>query len=39
MYAIYDTKNNDLCIAVFDKRKEVAEYFNTTVNCIRNFNN
>lgn len=34
MYAIYDTKNNEQCVAVFDTRKEVANYFNTTANCI-----
>ena len=33
MYAIYDLKENE-CIAVFDTRKEVAEYFNTTANCV-----
>ena len=34
MYAIYDTKNNEECIAVFDRLKEVAKFFNTSVNCI-----
>lgn len=34
MYAIYDLKENEECIAVFDTRKEVAEYFNTTANCV-----
>lgn len=34
MYAIYDLKENEQCIAVFDTRKEVAEYFNTTANCV-----
>lgn len=38
MYAIYDTKNNDQCIAIFDTRKQVAEYFKTTANCIRHSN-
>lgn len=34
MYAIYDVKNDEQCVAIFNYRKEVAEYFNTTVNCI-----
>ncbi len=34
MYAIYDTKNNEQCIAIFNTRQEVANYFNTTANCI-----
>ena len=34
MYAIYDLKENEECIAVFDTRKEVADYFNTTANCV-----
>lgn len=34
MYAIYDTKNNEQCVAIFNTRKEVAKYFNTTANCI-----
>lgn len=34
MYAIYDLKDNEQCVAIFETRKEVANYFNTTVNCI-----
>ena len=34
MYAIYDMKDHEQCIAVFDTRKQVAEYFKTTANCI-----
>lgn len=39
MYAIYDLKDNEQCIAVFDTRIQVAEYFKTTANCIRYSNN
>lgn len=38
MYAIYDLKENEQCIAIFDTRIQVAEYFNTTANTIRNSN-
>lgn len=34
MYGVYDTKNDEQCVGVFKYRKEIAEYFNTTVNCI-----
>lgn len=34
MYAIYDLKENEACIGIFDSCKEVAEYFNTTTNTI-----
>lgn len=34
MYAVYDMKNNEQCIGIFDTRKEIAKYFNTTANCI-----
>lgn len=30
MYGIYDMKNNEMCIGIFDKTKQVADYFNTT---------
>lgn len=30
MYVIYDLKDNEMCIGVFDTVKEVAKYFNTT---------
>lgn len=35
MYAIYDTKDYEQCVGIFDKQEEVAEYFNTTTNCIK----
>ncbi len=31
---IYDLKNSESCVAQFDTRKEIAEYFNTTTNYI-----
>ena len=34
LYAIYDLKNDEQCVAVFDTVKEVAEYFGKTKNCI-----
>lgn len=30
MYAVYDTKNKDQCIGIFDTCQEVADYFRTT---------
>lgn len=30
MYVVYDMKNQEQCVGVFDTRKEVAEYFNST---------
>lgn len=35
MYAIYDLKNNEQCVAIFDKVKDVAKYFNTSESSIR----
>ena len=35
MYAIYDLKNNEQCVAIFDKVKVVAKYFNTSESSIR----
>lgn len=35
MYAIYDLKNNEQRVAIFDKVKEIAKYFDTTENTIR----
>lgn len=35
MYAIYDLKNKEQCVAIFDKVKEIAKYFDTTENTIR----
>ncbi len=34
MYAIYDLRDNEQCVAIFKTRKEIANYFNTTANCI-----
>lgn len=34
MYAIYDTKEAEQCVAVFDTRKEVAKYFGVSSNSI-----
>ncbi len=34
MYAIYDIKNNEQCMGIFNNREEIARYFNTTANCI-----
>lgn len=34
MYAVYDLKENEMCVGIFDCGKEVAEYFNTTQNSI-----
>lgn len=34
MYAIYDMRDNEQCIAIFNTAKEVANYFNTTENTI-----
>lgn len=33
-YAIYDIKDNELCCGIFETRKEIAKYFNTTSNYI-----
>ena len=30
MYAVYDTKNKDQCIGIFETSQEVADYFGTT---------
>lgn len=30
MYAVYDMKNKEQCMGVFDTRKEVAKFFNST---------
>lgn len=30
VYAVYDTKNQEECIGVFDKVQDIAEYFNMT---------
>lgn len=34
MYAIYDMKESEQCVAMFKTRKEVTKYFNTTSNSI-----
>lgn len=34
MYGVYDTKNNEQCVGVFNDLKEIAKYFNTSVDCI-----
>jgi len=34
MYAIYDLKESEMCVGIFDYCKEVAEYFETTENAI-----
>lgn len=34
MYAIYDLKENEMCVGVFDSCREVANYFETTENAI-----
>ena len=34
IYAIYDMKDNEQCIGVFDKLREIAEYFNMSERCI-----
>lgn len=34
MYGAYDMKNKEQCVAIFENRKEVAKFFNTTVNSI-----
>ncbi len=34
VYMIYDTRQADICVAQFDTCKEVADYFNTTVESI-----
>ena len=34
MYAVYDMKNQEQCMGVFDTRKELAKFFNSTPNSI-----
>lgn len=34
MYAVYDLKDYEQCIGIFDNCKEVAEFFDTTKNNI-----
>lgn len=34
IYAVYDMKDNEQCIGIFNTRKEVADYFNTNANTI-----
>lgn len=38
MYGVYDMKNNEICVGVFKRTKEIAEYFNTTDVSIRTAN-
>lgn len=35
MYGIYDTKNNEQCLGIFEKIKDIAKYFNTSEYVIR----
>lgn len=35
MYAVYDMKYKEQCIAIFDTTKEIARYFNSTDSSIR----
>lgn len=35
MYGIYDTKNNEQCLGIFEKIKDIAKYFNTSEHVIR----
>ena len=30
MYVVYDMKNQEQCVGVFDNRTEVAKFFNST---------
>lgn len=34
MYAVYDMKNQEQCVGVFDNRAEVAKFFNSNPNSI-----
>ena len=34
MYAIYDMENSEMCIGIFKKRKEVAEFLGVSQNSI-----
>ncbi len=34
MYGVYDIKNKEQCVAIFKSRREVAKFFDTTVNSI-----
>lgn len=34
MYAIYDLKENEICVGIFDDCKGVAKYFDTTEKAI-----
>lgn len=34
MYVVYDMKNQEQCMGVFDNRKELAKFFNTTPNSV-----
>ena len=34
MYVVYDMKNQEQCVGVFDTRKEVAKFFNSTSNSV-----
>ena len=34
MYVVYDMKNQEQCMGVFDTRKELAKFFNTTPNSV-----
>lgn len=35
MYGVYDMKNKEPCVGIFKTAKEIAEYFDTSVNVIR----
>ena len=35
MYAIYDLKDKEQCVAIFNNIKEIAKYFDTTERTIR----
>lgn len=34
MYGVYDLKNNEMCIGIFDTTLELANFFKTTRNTI-----
>lgn len=34
MYGVYDLQNNEICVGIFDNRKDLADFFGKTINTI-----
>ena len=34
MYGVYDLQNNEICVGIFDNRKDLADFFGKTINII-----